>query len=102
MEYIKKTHSIQSGEGYKIHLKEDYGSCVEGNKYMLPFLFTEMFLAKNLSKEQAFEMYEEIEINKLDKYKKEWKEKLIKQIELEKQQKEAQEPELEALYEEDE
>ena len=102
MEYIKKTHSIQAREGYKIHLKEDYGSCVEENKYILPLLFTEMLLAKNLSKEQAFGMYEEVEINKLDEYKKEWKKKLIEQIELKKQQKEIQEPELENLYEEDE
>lgn len=103
MIYIKKLHSIQPEEGCKLHLKKDYGSRTEDNKYILPVLFNEIYLAKNLSEEQAFELYEDVESDKLDEYKKEWKAKIREQEELEKQQQEeAQKPELEDFDEEDE
>ena len=103
MEYIKKYHKIQPGEGCKIHFKEDYGFHTEDNKYIPPTLFNEMYLAINLSKGQAFELYEDIELDKLDEYKKEWKAKIREQEELEKQQQEeVQRPESEDFDEEDE
>ena len=101
MIYIKKSHVILPENGCKLHLKEDYGSRTEDNKYSLPILPDEIYLAKNLSKEQAFELYEDVELDKLDEYKKEWKTKIREQEELE-QQEEVQEPELEDFDEEDE
>lgn len=102
MIYIKKLHSIQPEEGCKLHLKKDYGSRIENNKYNPPVLSNEIYLATNLSKEQAFELYEDIELDKLDEYKKEWKAKIREQEVLEEQQEEIQEPELEDFDEEDE
>lgn len=101
MIYIKKSHTILPENGCKIHFKEDYGSRIENNKYNPPILSDEIYLAKNLSKEQAFELYEDVELDKLDEYKKEWKTKIREQEELE-QQEEVQEPELEDFDEEDE
>lgn len=74
----------------------------EDNKYIPPVLVDEIYLAINLSKEEAFEMYEDIELDKLDEYKKEWKKKLKEQVQAEEQEKEEElEPELED-FEEDE
>lgn len=103
MIYIKKLHLIQPEEGCKIHLKKDYGFRTEDNKYIPPVLLDEIYLAINLSKEKAFELYEDVELDKLDEYKKEWKAKIREQEELKKQQQEeVQEPELEDFDEEDE
>lgn len=101
MKYIKKLHLIQPENGCKLHLKEDYGFRTEDNKYSLPTLSDEIYLAINLSKEKAFEIYEDVELDRLDDYKKEWKKKIKEQEEME-QQEEVQEPELEDFDEEDE
>ena len=100
MKYIKKLHLIESDEGCKLHNKKDYGARVDNGKYIPPVLAEKVYLAKNLSEEQAFELYEDVELNKLDEYKKEWKAKIREQEELEKQQEEVQEPELEDFDEE--
>jgi len=103
MEYIKKYHKLQPKDGCKIRLKKDYGFRIENNKYNPPVLSNEIYLATNLSKEQAFELYEDVELDKLDEYKKEWKAKIREQEELEKQQQEEiQKLELEDFDEEDE
>lgn len=101
MKYIKESHLIQPEEGCKLHFKEDCGFRTEDNKYSLPTFSDEIYLAINLSKEKAFEIYEDVELDKLDEYKKEWKAKIREQEELE-QQEEVQEPELEDFDEEDE
>lgn len=102
MKYIKKYHKIEPEEGCSIHVINDYGIRTEDNKYIPPILCDEMYLAVNLSKEEAFEMYEDVELDKIDEYKKEWKKKLKEQIQAEEQEKEEElEPELED-FEEDE
>jgi len=104
MKYIKTFHLLQSSTDCKIHYKQDYGIRTEDNKYMLPALSDEIYLAKNLSKEQALELYEDVPLDELDKYKNIWKQKLKEQEELEKQQQQedAQESELEDFDKEDE
>lgn len=102
MQYIKRYHKLQPEEGCRLHLKEDYGSRVEDNKYKLPDLSDEIYLAINLTKDTALEMYEDIELNKLDEYKKQWKKKIKEQEELDKEKEAAQEPELEDFDEGDE
>lgn len=105
MNYIKKYHRIEPEEGCMIHQINDYGYRTEDNKYIPPILSEGMYLAKNISKEQAFEWYEDVELSKISEYKKEWKKKLKEQLEFEQQERqyeENQEPELEDFDEEDE
>lgn len=88
MKYIKTFHLLQSGTDCKIHFKQDYGSHVENNKYIPPVLCDEIYLAKNLSKEQALELYEDVPLDELDEYKNIWKQKIREQEQLEQQENE--------------
>lgn len=102
MKYIKTLHLLQSNTGCKIHYKQDYGIRTEDNKYILPALSDEIYLAKNLSKEQALELYEDVPLDELDEYKNIWKQNIREQEQLEQQEnEEILEPELED-FEEDE
>lgn len=100
MKYIQKYHKIQPKAGCSIHMVNDWGYKTEDNKYCPPALSSEICLAINLSKEQAFELYEDIELDKIDEYKKIWKQKIREQEQLEQQEnEEVLEPELEDFEE---
>lgn len=99
MKYIKSSHSLQPEEGCKIHNKKDYGFRTPDNKYSPPYLTDEVFLAVNLTKDAALGMFEDIELDKLNEYKKEWKKKLKEMEQPEENIEEVQEPELEDFEE---
>lgn len=91
MNYIKKYHRIEPEEGCMIRQVNDYGYRTEDNKYVPPVLSEGMYLAKNISKEQAFEWYEDVDLSKISEYKKEWKKKLKEKLEAEQKEEQLQE-----------
>jgi len=79
MKYIKKYNYLKADEGRSFHIINDYGY-YEEDKYIEPSLIDEMYLAKTLTKEDALKQYEEISLDDLEELKKEWQQKLDKQI----------------------
>jgi len=80
MKYTKKYNKIQADEGKGFLSINDFGSYTEDQKYVLPELFTEAYLAKNLTKEDALKLYEELTQEELEAREDELKAKLDAQI----------------------
>lgn len=80
MRYTKKYNKIQADEGKGFLTINDFGSYNEKQEYILPELFTEAYLAKNLTKEDALKLYEELTQEELEARKDELKAKLDTQI----------------------
>lgn len=79
MKYTKKFNKIEADVGNVFYYKEDLGSYVDGN-YILPDTSTIIYLAKNLTKEDALKLYEELTQEELEARKDELKAKLDIQI----------------------
>ena len=79
MEY--KNNKIVAKSGYVLKSKSDIGCIDYDNKtYLMPYLCKKVYLAKNLSEEEAIDLYEEIDERDIDLYALTWEKELRAKI----------------------
>ena len=79
MKYTKKNNHIVADNGKVLYVKGDLG-IYNGEQYTLPYIFTDVYLANGMTKEQALEFYEETTLEELETHQDELKAQLDAQI----------------------